>query len=86
MRFLSRITYQVHAVFIKSAVFKIYFLVPDDYQSRMLKNFKDSGLDFIIIGFYQSIQFGDMDTSELFTSLYEYVISFQSAAAILFGL
>eukprot|EP00800_Vazella_pourtalesii_P000113 TRINITY_DN10132_c0_g1_i1.p1 TRINITY_DN10132_c0_g1~~TRINITY_DN10132_c0_g1_i1.p1 ORF type:complete len:303 (+),score=84.85 TRINITY_DN10132_c0_g1_i1:720-1628(+) len=60
--------------------------VPDDYQSRMLKNFKDSGLDFIIIGFYQSIQFGDIDTSELFTSLYEYVISFQSAAAILFDI
>ncbi|KAI6660401.1 hypothetical protein LOD99_13987 [Oopsacas minuta] len=59
---------------------------PDDYQSKMLKNFKDSGLDFIIIGFYQSVQFGDIDTSELFTTLYDYIVSFQSAAAVLFDI
>ena len=51
----------------------------------MLKNFKEVGLDFVIVGFYQSLQFGDMDTPDLFISLYEYIVSFQSAVAILFG-
>lgn len=60
-------------------------IIVDNYQTEMLRKFRNVNIDYLLVGFYQSTQFGSCFNDTFVESLFDYQSSVEDSIVLVYG-